>query len=510
MSNAYNCVLYTSLLFRLKILASQFLQVCTERCSMVYNSNRCTHLRTAHAFASEICSYLTPIVLVCYEYIHPIGSKLVDIAIGTGITLLCFFRTYGWKGLQSLKKTRYQFLLLYIVTFLVVLPIICRNLQFSVYNFTKMDSKYGRDRMVKENQVRFTQIEQKRKYVQKTDLFEKMWKLQKPDLIITVITTLRRPLDGENYKPNYLTQVVWKMLWLIYRAQKTKTFDLKVRLSVCNVDSSPELHEEAMDFVSSLRVINKYINQQDKSYRRWNVFEKEKQDYMYCLNSSLVDNPKFVLLVEDDSLPEDDLFSVLNTVVSKDSPFHTSHYEPSSKFDKQYKAQDAIFIKLYHPDRLLGYISLEPDRLTELFGISSVFGTILFVFYSIAINRRFELLRNHRMLWIILMLYVALVVMAIGRPHLLNLRRLYSPYFYSFMSAPECCTPAMLFPNKGAHKVVQLLNREVCYAHKAKDTLLYQYIQQEDHRAFLVQPNLFKHIGYLSSLRQKFLDPYVV
>lgn len=401
-------------------------------------------------------------------------------------------------------------ILLYSTTFLIILPYMCSNLQFSIYNFTKMDSKPGRDKMMKENHLRLVHVEQKKKLIQNTDLLNKMWKIKDPDLAITIITTARKPAGEEVYKPFYLTQVVWKMLWLIYEAQRTNTFDLKVSFSVCNVDADPSIHKEAIDLVSSLHVINKYDNLYDKSYRQWNIFEKEKQDYVYCLNSSLVDNPKFVLLVEDDSYPNNDLFLVLNTILSKNASLHTSHYDPSSKHDKQSKVKDATYIKLFHPERVIGYISVEPDRLTELFGISAVFGTILLLLYEFAWNYKLKTLNHRKMLWLSFMVYVALLAMAIGRPHLLNLRRLFAPHFYSFMSAPECCTPAMLFPNKGARDVVEHLSSTPCYINNAKDTVLHRYIKTQHHKAFVVQPNLFKHIGFLSSLRQKFLNPYVV
>ena len=108
------------------------------------------------------------------------------------------------------------------------------------------------------------------------------------------------------------------------------------------------------------------------------------------------------------------------------------------------------------------------------------------------------------------MVYIALIVLTIGRPHIIRLRQLFAPHFYSFMSAPECCTPAMLFPQDGAQDIVDFLSKETCYARHGKDTVLDSFIKNQHRKAYFVQPNLFKHIGFFSSLREKFLNPYVV
>ncbi|KXJ13702.1 transmembrane protein 246 [Exaiptasia diaphana] len=408
-------------------------------------------------------------------------------------------------------KSARHIIMLYGLTFLLILPLICSNLQFSIYNFTSMDSKAGRDQMLKENQMRILEIQKKKHFIENTDILERMRNWTSPDLAITIITTARNQ-GADNYNPLYLTQVVWKMLWLIYEGQRNNIVDLKVSFSVCNVDGYPEVHKEAMDLTYFLYVNNKYQDKHDKSFKTWNIFEKEKQDYVYCLNSSLEQNPKFILVVEDDSYPEDDLFIVLKTLISSGTPVHKKHYGLSSKHGKQFKIGDSIYVKLFHPERLIGYISLEPDRLSELFGISSLFGTVLLVVYRYTINKRIasESLYHRNVLWLSLFIYVALVVMAVGRPHLLKFRRLLSPHLYSFMSAPECCTPAMLFPHHGAQEVVEHLSSQSCYPSNGKDTVLDKYIKAKNKKAFIVQPNLFKHIGFFSSLRQKFLNPYVV
>ncbi len=109
------------------------------------------------------------------------------------------------------------------------------------------------------------------------------------------------------------------------------------------------------------------------------------------------------------------------------------------------------------------------------------------------------------------MLYFILVAGAIGRPHLLQLRFLFKPYLTSFMRAPECCTQALLFPNKGAQLVTQYLNSVTCRHGWSKDMALLAMEQENSqYKAYMVQPNLFTHVGIYSSLRHRVIDPYLI
>ncbi len=180
---------------------------------------------------------------------------------------------------------------------------------------------------------------------------------------------------------------------------------------------------------------------------------------------------------------------------------------------EQVKVNETIlYVKLYHPERLLGYITLEPDRLTELFGIGFILGTVSMLLYWNMIGYKYSLSYSKEMLvYAVLVLYFMAMAEFIGRPHLLQYRNLFTPYLTSFMRAPECCTPAMLFPNGGAEIVARYLDTVECKQSYGKDMALETFRRANtQYKTYMVQPNLVTHIGLYSSLRKAILDPYVV
>ncbi|KAB0388499.1 hypothetical protein E2I00_014179 [Balaenoptera physalus] len=80
-----------------------------------------------------------------------------------------------------------------------------------------------------------------------------------------------------------------------------------------------------------------------------NSFEKEKQDYVYCLESSLQTyNPDYVLMVEDDPVSEEQIFPALEHLL------RARFSEPHLRY--------ALYLKLYHPARLQHYLTQSPCR----------------------------------------------------------------------------------------------------------------------------------------------------
>ena len=272
---------------------------------------------------------------------------------------------------------------------------------------------------------------------------------------------------------------------------------------ICNVDFDPGSYYEANNMSSIIQLVNRFNK---TSLPLVHTLEKEKQDYTFCIQESLRFNPKYSLIVEDDAIPHDDFFTIVNHVVEEHLEYRTrqGNYE---KVD-----ETVLYVKLYHPERLLGYINLEPDRLTELFGIGFVLGTITMILYQKLMISKLKLTRCQEVfMYCMFVLYFMLLVMCIGRPHLVELRRVFSPLLYSFMKAPECCTPAMLFPANGAKLVVQYLDSVKCSKGYGKDMALERFRTSRKYfKTYLVQPNLVSHIGLYSSLRHAVLDPFIV
>ena len=342
-------------------------------------------------------------------------------------------------------------------------------------------------RMREENNARFFKGKEEFRSIRKNNEF-----VRGPnnftDIVITLITVSRGKRD---YNPSYLTQTVSKLLQLL-RKDASK-LDFTYGLMICNVDSLPNKYNEAKEISKFLHTTVKYSKRLNQVINR---FEKEKQDYVYCLQKSLQFQPKYVLLMEDDAYPKDQMLIVLEYGIY-------NIFE--GKFGEFFHSRKKVaYLKLYHPERLLGFLSSEVYRLFELAGaiilLCMSFNVLTRTFRS-GISWRFVIPAG---------IYMVFLAFAIGRPNLLEIRTL-SPYFHSFVNAPSCCTPANLYTYKSAKMVIDSLSVKVSYAGHAKDVLLDEFLEESGYSAIYVEPNIFKHIGQYSSLRQgRVLDPYVV
>ena len=381
-------------------------------------------------------------------------------------------------------------LLWFSLTFLVILPILCHRLKYSIYygGLRARDITEENLRMQEDNNLRllmakkeFRNIRTKKKVLGKPNNLT--------DIIITVITVSRGITD---YNPFYLTQTVSKLLQLLRK--DSNTLEFTYGLMVCNVDSLPNAFTEAKEISNFIHTTVKYTKRLNQVINR---FEKEKQDYVYCLEKSLQFQPKYVLLMEDDAYPTEQMLSVLEYGIQNIFEGKFSEYF--------YQQRKVAYLKMYHPERLLGFISTEIYRLFELAGAVSLLLTVLIALRKKCVTGgvawRFITLAG---------IYTVFLAFAIGRPNLISIRTV-SPYFHSFVTAPSCCTPANLYSYKGARAVIDSMSHKNSYAGHAKDALLDEFLEESKYTAIYVEPNIFKHIGQYSSLRQgKVLDPYVV
>lgn len=309
---------------------------------------------------------------------------------------------------------------------------------------------------------------------------------QSVDVGLTIITVSRRH-SFDDYEPMYLSQVVAHTLHYLEISHPLK---LKYQIYLCNVDEEPSTFDEAMNLSQVVPMFHRFPTD-SFSHRRTisSRLEKEKEDYIYCGEQTLLQNVSYVFLVEDDALPHKDLFVVLDHLL-------TTHE----------KLINAIYIKFYHPDRLLGYISLELERIPELIGLSMMSAALL-----VATYRRCRSAHNtsHVVLWAASISYFLLVFLAIGRQNVSEMRRI-SKYLYQITPAASCCTPANLYPRHGMEQIINHLRKVRCYHKFGKDTAIDQFRQQSKLEALMVQPNLFKHIGMYSSLRDNLVNPFIV
>ncbi|XP_006012308.1 transmembrane protein 246 [Latimeria chalumnae] len=384
------------------------------------------------------------------------------------------------------RRSRYsspafQFLTLTVVTFGLVLPLACHRLLYSYY-FLKSwyldafsQDFLQRSQAAGEAAVRYFE-ELAREEHQEVDPMDR----KRPWLVVTIVTVKRK----EEY--HYLLQVASRFHRLL---QKCNHCD-RHEIHLCNVQEVPEEHTEARVLGKFFPLTEMYGEAKGRPLDMAdNRFEKEKQDYQYCLSTTLsAFNPEHVLLVEDDAVPMEDFFEVLQHLLTQ-------------RFSKPY-LRDALYLKLYHPERLQRYINPEPMRILEWIGFGLLGGSLLTALY-------FSVRGCPAGWWpvfLFFMVYAMVFVELVGRHYLLELRRV-SPQLYNVVPVTECCTPAMLFSASSATRVLHYLDTVQCRPGFAKDMALYSFLKQKNEQAFVVEPNLITHVGLFSTLRGIVLEP---
>ncbi|XP_053548288.1 post-GPI attachment to proteins factor 4 [Bombina bombina] len=289
-------------------------------------------------------------------------------------------------------------------------------------------------------------------------------------LAITIITTRRRP------EYHYPLQVAHGFL---DRISECGSDCSGFRLFICNVDDSPSSHTDACLLSHFLPSVNRPFKQQEAPNR----FEREKQDYAFCLSKTLETfSPKYVMLIEDDAVPQIDIFHAFFQLVNVRFP-----KEPLG---------GGLYVKLYHPERLQGYLNPEPMRILEWIGLGILSGFALTFAYT-------NLIHQSPFRWYLFTafaIYAMLLAELLGRHYILELRRVL-PALYNVVPASECCTPAMLFSEASAKRTLKYLDEINCKAGYAKDTALYKELGRRGEWAWVLEPNMVTHVGLFSTLR---------
>ena len=396
---------------------------------------------------------------------------------------------------------------LYVITFFIILPYFCANVRYSAFysigNSTQA-IEYFRDentRRIKMAEEYFQSLEKSGKDVL-TEFGPAVKGADPVRVALTVITVSRNRHAIDNVEPKYLSQVIWKYLILIQNEQKNTDPSypwLRVQLSVCNVDHDPATYRE-LDSISQF--VPTFSRFNTTHFSMVHVLEKEKQDYIFCLNRSLDSHPDYVFLVEDDALPNDNLFQVLR---------HTLHYHIENGWERGNivpRRPNMAYVKFYHPDRVMNFIGLEIERLPELFSYIALLSLPMTGLYLMLF--KLDSTITLYTVWKKMAIYAFVVLIAVGRSGISQWMTFASPTFYQYVPAPTCCTPAVMFPRAAAHDVVEFLNSSVCKNAAGKDALLDRMVKQRNMKAFLVYPNSFTHIGMYSSLRERLVDPFLV
>ncbi|KAJ6657119.1 hypothetical protein lerEdw1_002865 [Lerista edwardsae] len=385
------------------------------------------------------------------------------------------WRPQPWARPCRWSSPLVQSLALTAITFGVLAPLTCQQLLHSYFFVRPWYLNPMSQEFLKQNQEDGLSALRYFESLQAPNSSEKMTSTaNQPWVLITIITVQRRP------EFHYVLQVASRFHRLLQDCGPS--CQQHYRILLCNVEADPSSHWDAKLLSKFFAVVDRYGDHHHLDFSL-NQFEKEKRDYTYCLEKSLeAYNPQYVLLVEDDAVPEEEIFPVLQHLLQM-------------RFSKPH-LQDALYVKLYHPERLQRYINPEPMRILEWLGIGMFWGSLLGSVYAWASNRS-------ALSWSIVgffALYSMLLVELVGRHYLLELRRL-APPLYNVVPVTECCTPAMLFSAPSAHRVLGYLKELRCRPGFAKDIALYSLLRTKGERAFVVEPNLVRHVGLFSSLR---------
>lgn len=381
-----------------------------------------------------------------------------------------------------------------VVTFFIGLPLLSLR-----YRYTAFDTLWRKEKSQAQKLMRNVndqRIAEAQSFLAKYDGRGKLAQESQISVGITIITVSRNRHMLDQYEPKYLTQVVGKSLQLL---QKAKHLKLSYSLFICNVDDEPSSYYELEPLTRKVPTFNRFQNSSSRPPFQRSIdqtLEKEKEDYVFCGEETFKQNVSNLLLMEDDALPNDDMITIID-----------HHLYRLGLGGGHPPKQNITFIKLYHPDRLLGFISLERERLPELFCLGLILTTCFVKVYLIIHPVE---AKHRKIIWLGFFVYSCILVLAVGRQNFTAIRRL-SKYLYQITPAPSCCTPAIVYTKSGFQTISSYLKSVTCKRGFGKDTAIDKLREMNPGlKALLIQPNLFRHIGMYSSLRDQVLDPFIV
>lgn len=385
----------------------------------------------------------------------------------------CIFQSSEMRLFLVLRRPCFRWSVAYTFVFVVLMPFIGQDLPYSVYRSAKwtyvtMQEKAldGHNRALVEAEVYLRTLEMRSRSLVVEDGFV--------DLVVVVVTSRRvvglRPLG-------YLTRTVAALS----RAAVSSAWPTSKQLFICDVNAGPAPHIEADRLRKYFHVVVRFPKA-NASAAILDPFEKEKQDYAFCLERALQLTSAYVLIVEDDAVALDNLFHVLPHMLHIPMLASGAHWWSH--------------LKLYYPERWQGF-SLDVRTALELLALFSITYAIW-----IALLGAWWRERRHRF-WHAFAagFLVVLLALSVGRQHLIELKQI-SGYLYSLAPDPACCSPAVLYNAKFAKLLVPyLLNEVQCSNGYPLDMALKSFVNRLQWPGFRVEPNLFRHIGLLSTMK---------
>ena len=389
--------------------------------------------------------------------------------------------------------------LLFWITFGVMLPSLCSDWGYSFF-FSKL--KWPQDILtLRAVQLNHERLEAAEAYLSDLDhqntmaMFLGGQPRSSVDLVVSVVTV---PRDHPKFRLGYLTQTIAQLIRIYKTDNGSGAFPDRL-LFMCNTHQDPASHGEARRLSKYVPYHLRYPNNTGVRVVFKNKFEKEKEDYVFCLQEALRYHPKYVIILEDDVIPHPETFRILQ-------------YHLSKPWFKKYntKANPLAFLKLYYPLKWHGY-GKDPKHIIELLSLGCLGGSFFQLCFHLLSRTARSSSSSSTMIkryffFLLGATYFILLVVSIGRQYVLDLR--WSAWQLSTtIPAPDCCTQGVLYPTDMAQKLIDYLQTVTCSAVFPVDLAMDAFAKSHGYQRRLVEPNLLTHVGMVSSLRYNSKSP---
>ncbi|XP_077995043.1 GPI-N-acetylgalactosamine transferase PGAP4-like [Glandiceps talaboti] len=383
-------------------------------------------------------------------------------------------------------------LVIFVVTFFIVLPLCCRSLPYSFYFKADWDRdfeaaiQWNEERIV-EAETYFQTLNPERTLRNNADVEENI------HIVFGVITLDRTKHHKVDSSQKYLTQVLAD----IDRSIQLHKPEHINKLFICNVNPDPSKHSEALELSKYFPMIDdSATNVKDDRTK----LTKEKDDYAFCLNHAMTYKSKYVMIVQDDAIPNEGYYEILHDLLE-------------NKLEKRVVRDDIVmadgkwaYIKLNFP---LYLASFDADWSFFLEGVSMslIAATIVTFVYCLfhCQNQKYYIFSAYYV-FITSFVYFLILLLLISRQYFLLLRGM-SKWFYEIRPGSNCCTAAVLYPSAVIPDIIKYLIETNFDPKYPVDFALNDFARISSLQQYVTVPNLFTHIGMVSSLHLDSLRP---
>ena len=368
------------------------------------------------------------------------------------------------------KKKNVFLFTVYLVIAVLVIPYVGQGLHYSV--FYHPNAEYDHIHLLLDNAVQVKDAVRTLNNLDCTrDCLNKKNQAKAIPEYCFVIITVSRPVQT-----NFLTRVVAALLPQL----PPNGFVFTV------FNAEGPTHEEAMNLSSQIPV---YTYAGDDGESSPNSYSKEKNDYVLALEWCHKRKARFSVILQDDALPRQDFMQRLQLIMN---------YR-MSKSNSEW-----IFLKLYYPEKWQGWGN-EKNIVIELIVCAILGGfilTLILCCLQSLITQTLKVDHHFIIQFLLSSVFIAYILLALGRPHWIALRY-HSTHLSSVVYAPECCIPAVLYPQTHLGGLIQYLKESKCSRYFPVDLAMDKFADKQGLLKQLAIPNLVEHIGFISSLPGK-------